>query len=185
MLLLIFVMALAGSTVYAQTDIGFKGVGGKIGLVDPEGGGGATFGLGAFADLGAIASKIHLEGNLDFWSKSFSGGGVKSSFRDIAIGGTVKYFFPLSNPSLRPFAGGGLALHFLNVDIDIPEVNIGGTTFGGSSSSTTTKIGFNIAGGVFYKMNEKVDLLAEFKYRIVSNFNQINLKIGALFYLGQ
>ncbi|MFQ5651090.1 MAG: hypothetical protein ACE5IY_14210 [bacterium] len=103
----------------------------------------------------------------------------------MAFGGTVKYIFPVSNPALRPFAGGGLALHFLNVDVDVPEVDFGGTTFGGSSSETTTKIGFNIAGGVFYKMNPKVDLIGEFKFRVVSNFNQIILRVGALFYLGQ
>ncbi len=162
---------------YAQQDIGLKGAGGKLGLVDPENVE-SVIGIGAFADLGTITPQIQLEGNLDFWSKSYKSFGAEVSFRDIFLGGTVKYMFQTSNPAWRPFAAGGLGFHFVHFKNT-------GSNFAGSvvMEQSDVKIGVDLGGGVFYLLNEQIDLLGELKYRIVSDVNQFTLQAGVLYHL--
>ena len=52
---------------YGQANIGFKGIGGKVGLVMPEDPIESTFGLGVVANLGTITPDIHLDAFIDFW----------------------------------------------------------------------------------------------------------------------
>jgi len=166
---------------YSQSGLGFFGIGGKLGLVDPENID-SVIGFGVFGDFGEIAENIRLEGNLDYWSKSYGSGDFDLSISDLAFTGTVKYVFPTSNEAFRPFAAGGLGVHFVkgkgeykgsNPYLEVSEY-----------SDTKTKIGIDLGGGVFYGISEKVDLLGELRYRLVSDVNQLTLQIGAMYKLG-
>jgi len=100
---------------FGQSD---KGLGVKIGIVDPQNLG-ATVGFGALVDLGRISSQLNLTLDLDYWAKSqksevnldFIGlpatNAFEASFRELAIGGTLKYIFPTRTSKISPFAGGG------------------------------------------------------------------------------
>lgn len=169
-------------TVNAQMDFGLKSVGARISYVNPEGIN-STIGFGGVVVLGSITPVILIEGNLDFWSKSYTSGDVKSSFRDIAVGATAKYVFPLGNQAIKPFASGGVAFHILKSEVDIPETTFYGQTFGGKSSVTDSKIGIDIGGGAAYAASDKVDVTGQLHYRIVSDFSQFVLSIGALVHL--
>ncbi len=164
------------TSVQAQPGIGFKGIGGKLGLVSPSAIS-STIGFGVFADLGTIAPNIQLEANIDYWSKSTTS---ISSFRDIAFGGIARYMFDVNNPALKPFAEGGLSLHFLKSDTD--EIDFFGQT--ANFSASTTKLGFDLGGGLLYQISPQLDLLAELKYRLVSTVNQLTLNAGVVFRLG-
>ncbi len=101
------------TAVMAQSAIGFRAVGGKLAVVDPENIE-AVVGFGAFADLGTIAPNIALEATVDYWSKSESSAfGAEASVSDLAVGGLVKYLFMEEEAPLRPFVGGGLGIHFV------------------------------------------------------------------------
>ena len=168
------IIAFCGA-IQAQSSLGFKGIGGKLGYVNPSGVS-STIGFGVFADLGTISPKIQLEANFDYWSKSTS---EISSFRDISFGGIARYLFG-SNPAVVPFAEAGLALHILSSDVE--EVTLFGQTTDFSSSST--KLGFDLGGGVLYKVSPQFDLLGEVKYRLVSTVDQLALNVGVVYRLG-
>lgn len=182
-LLVLLVVLLASSAAQAQTDIRFRGIGGTIGIYDPNNWDTAV-GIGAFADLGTLARNVGLEANIDWWSKSqdraFFLGSYKWTVRDIAFGGTVKYFFSELSPSIIPYAGGGLALHFV-------KAKLKDTTYLGNdivaAEASDTKIGLDLVGGGLLGKSDKLRFLAEVRYRIVSDWDQFVLRGGVVYYL--
>lgn len=177
-LVLVFCCA---SLASAEVDIGFKGIGGKIGLVAPSDID-ATFGLGAFVDLGTFAPQVGFEASIDYWSSGEGSGDFEVDFRDIALGARATYRFEVSNEKFKPYAGGGLSLHIFNVDT--PSVTVPGFGTVGGGSDSETKIGLDLLGGTRYTVGEKVDIIGEAMYRIVSDVGQFVVYGGAVFYFG-
>lgn len=178
----IFVFAVTKAA--AQSDLDFKGVGLEVGFVNPENID-ATVGLGVFADLGTITPQIQLETYLDYWSKSEEEFGMKVSFRDIAIGAKAKYLFKVSSNSIHPFIGGGLGIHFLNAEVTFADQDIGGFYLPGvSASDSSTELGIDLGGGFNAPVSPKMDFLTEIWIGIVSDVNQLSLKVGVLYNLG-
>ncbi len=169
-------MGVMANEAHAQGGIGLYGAGARLFYVNPEDVE-ATLGFGAFANLGQIGENMSLEAMLDFWSKSAKEAGLGASFRDLAIMGVVKYMFGTSDGQLQPYALAGAGLHFLSAEVDLG--------FLGSASNTETKIGIDAGAGVVYMLNEKMDIIAEIKYRLVSDWNQLVISVGGSFALGQ
>ena len=161
-------------------DIGFRSVGASVAYVSPENLDG-TFGFGVFADLGRITPQIGLEPRIDYWSGSQEAFGAKAEIRDVAVGARAKYYFEVKGPSIRPFAGAGLGLHFLNAKatVSVP----GFPTV--SSSSSDTKLGLDLGGGMETSLNPKVDLHFDLWYGIVSDVSQFALRFGVSRKLGR
>jgi len=180
--LLLVLFLLITSISFAQAQIGFKGVGGALGYVKPENVD-ATIGFGAVVDLGTVSQNLGLEADVDYWSKSEKAGGFESSFRDLSIVGVVKYLFALENSQIKPYALGGLGFHFFKSKVEVPDIF--GVGLGGTFEDSETKIGIDIGGGAAYGVNEKVDVFAEARYRLVSDINQFLVKVGAIFKLGK
>lgn len=180
-IVLLFTLAIGvlSSQAQAQSNIGFRTIGASLGYVSPEDLGG-TFGLGVFADLGQITPEIRLEPRVEYWSSSEESFGAKASIRDISIGARGKYFFEVANSQIRPFAGAGLGLHFLNAEasVTIP----GFPTL--SSSQSETKLGVELGGGMESSLNPKVDFHAHLWYGIVSNASQFSMRVGLSHKLG-
>lgn len=145
-------------SIGSTADIGFKGIGGKVGLVMPGGFADNTVGFGVLVDLGTIIPSLKLEACADYWSRSYSD--IASS-NVINIGPTAKYHFPISKFSA--FAGGGLVFvvaesGYYGNKIDIPVV--GGLTIPiGSSMDFITEARylinmetFLITGGIMLKL---------------------------------
>src|SRR5262245_3834049 len=122
-------------------DFGFKRIGGAIQLVSPEDID-ATFGFGAFADLGTVAPNIGLEARLDYWSHSESQFGFDASIRDITLGARGKYYFEVNHPTIRPFAGVGLGMHFLRAEVEVPT----GPTTTTTVDDSETRVGLDFGG---------------------------------------
>jgi hypothetical protein len=164
----------------AQSDLGLKSIGGTVGIVSPENLS-TTFGLGAFADWGTIAPRIGLDSRIDYWSQSSNTFGYGSSIRDVTLGARAKYYFEVSHSKLHPFAGGGLAIHFLHSEVTIPtSPGFPGMTASGSD----TKIGVDLGGGFASAVGPRTDLLAEAWYGIVSDVSQLALRVGLSYRLG-
>jgi hypothetical protein len=175
------------SATPAVAGVAFTGIGGHLDYVSPEGEGiDAVLGFGALADLGMITPVIGLEGNVDFWSKSYDFGNASSSLRLISIGATGKYYFAAEDVALRPFAGAGLALHLAkatatyNLGYDFP-----GYATSGEVSTSDSKIGIDLCGGTLYGLNDKLDLLGELRYRLVSDVNQLVVRAGIIYRMGK
>ena len=171
---------LSAHQAMAQSNIGFRAIGANLAFVSPEDLDG-TFGLGVFADLGQIAPNIGLEPNIEFWSWSDNQFGVESSIRDISVGARGKYYFEVANPKVRPFAGAGLAMHFLHAEESVSIPGFPTMTADGDD----TKLGLDIGGGISTALNAKNDFRAEAWYGIVSDVSQFALRVGISHKLGQ
>ena len=180
LLLTLALCALAAPVAMAQSSLGLKGIGGAVGYVSPEDLDG-TFSIGALADWGTITPQIGLESRIDFWSWSESMMGVESSVRDIALGARGKYYFETANPKIRPFAGAGLAIHMVNVKVDMPAQ-------GGFPAMTVeesqSKLGLDLGGGIAVPMNPRTEFLGELWYGIVSDVSQFQLRAGMCWRVG-
>ena len=170
---------MASQQAMAQSDIGFKRLGGAIGYVSPEDLDG-TFGLGVFADLGTITPEISLEPRIDYWSQSEAAFGTEFSVRDVAVGARAKYNFRTANPRLRPFAGAGLGLHFLNAEVTMEMPGFPTESY----SDTETRLGLDLGGGFATTLSPRADLLGEAWYGIVSDFSTFSLRVGLSYKLG-
>lgn len=166
--------ALAAPSAMAQSDLGFKRLGVAVGFVSPENLNG-TFSVGAFADHGTVAPHIGLESRIDYWGGSESSFGAETSVRDIAIGARGKYQFEVSGSKIRPFAGAGLALHFVHAKVTIPpQFGLPAMT----AEDSSTKLGLDLGGGMASAIGPRTDLLAEVWYGIVSDVGQFSLRVG-------
>lgn len=168
----------AAPAAMAQSNLGLKNVGIAVGFVSPENLD-ATFSFGGFADWGTIAPSIGLETRLDYWSWSETNLGFETKVSDITAGARGKYYFQTANPKVRPFAGAGLALHFMNLEVTDT------TTPSTSVSDGQTKLGLDLGGGISTPMNARTDFLAEAWYGVVSDFSQFSLRAGLSYKLGK
>lgn len=174
LVLALIVSTLAVSVASAQSNLGFKRLGVAVGFVDPEHLDG-TFSIGVFANHGTITPRIGLESRIDYWSQSQSLFGEETSFRDIAVGARGKYMFELAHSRIQPYAGAGLAFHFVHAEVTIPPTGGSpGMTIGDSS----TKLGLDLGGGFSTPIGPRVDFLGELWYGFASDVDQLSLRVG-------
>lgn len=173
LILLVAATGLLAQQAAADSSIGFRAIGGALSYVSPDNLDG-TIGFGVFADLGRIAPPVELEPRIDFWSQSQEAFGTKASVRDITLGARAKYFFDVTGTKVRPFAGGGLGFHFVRAEATVSAP--GFTPM--SVSQSETKLGLDMGGGIATGLSPKVDLHAELWYGIVSDINQLSLRMG-------
>lgn len=173
MLAAIALCTLLAQPAMAQSDLGFKRAGISVSMVSPENVD-ATFGLGAFADLGTIAPNWALESRLDWWSHSESVFGADASLSDITLGARSVYLFPTSS-TVQPFAGFGLGMHFLSAEVAVVDPF---TSTAYTVKDSETRLGVDFGGGIKTPINPSTMFHAEGWYGIVSDFNQFSLRAG-------
>jgi opacity protein-like surface antigen len=163
---LALLLAIMVTTAFAEADLGVRGAGGSLGLVDIEFG--STVGFGGLLELGQISPNVRLEANLDYWSKSYNSIWLgKYSISDLALGGTVKYDLGDEDSAARWYVGGGLGMHILSSDI-----------------VSTSRIGLDVLGGVRFGPSETMKYFGELRYRVVSDWTQTCVRAGAVFFFG-
>ena len=162
---LVFSCVLAFAAVGNAANIGLKGIGGRVGLVMPEGGADNTLGFGVVADLGTVTSQLRLEGFADYWGDSWGIAPYECSWSTVTIGGTVKYDFPIE-AAITPFVGGGAGFAISRSECDTPVITglYGTTAGGGSVSSSDTDISFHLVGGIDMPVGTNMKFTAQAKY---------------------
>jgi opacity protein-like surface antigen len=175
------------SNATAQLNFGFNGIGGKVGLIMPEGGIDNAIGFGAVADLGTFTMSsvgdIALGASLDYWAKNYS----QSSTWDwtwsvISIAAYGKYFFPMES-SFKPYAGLGLGF---DISKWKSEYNGPDPGFGFNSSLDGSESNFDLAlhlvGGATYKLSPTLDGFVEAKYT-TGGIDYFGIYVGVLYKL--
>ncbi|MFZ5433574.1 MAG: acyloxyacyl hydrolase [Calditrichota bacterium] len=171
-----FVLSLgfAGAS-YAESDIGFKGIGGRIGYVDPESEIDGTITFGVVADLGEWTDNLRWDAALTYWSTGEEAGQWEWTWSDIALRSGVKYHF--LDGEWQPYAGGGLGIHMYSIDFDGPS------TYTGWDDSET-EFGFYIVGGVSHQFNEQWKAGAELQLDWADP-DQTNIQVNVIYLLGK
>jgi hypothetical protein len=171
---------LAGGALAAShgTDIGFKGIGGHVGFVDPEWYG-STVTLGAVADLGTFVPQLHWDASLSWWSSSYDyWPGYSATLSDIVLRSGVKYHF--IQGEWEPYAGGGLGLHFYSTSVETPH----GGTYYAYHGSDDTDFGFYLVGGVAHPFTNQLTGTGE----VQLDFEDVDLftiQFGLIYQLGR
>jgi len=169
---------LVASPAMAASDLGFKRLGAAVGYVSPDNLDG-TIGFGAFVDHGTITPRLGLESRVDYWSQSEEEFGAEASISDLTIGARAKYYFPVSSTTVRPFAGGGLGLHFLSAEVSIEVPGFPPMT----AEDSSTEFGLDMGGGIVTALSPSTDLHGELWYTL-SDLDQLSLRLGLSFKLG-
>jgi hypothetical protein len=150
-----------GTAAFAKSNIGFKGVGAKIGFVGPEGGIGSTIAFGGVADLGWITPEIGLEADAVYWGKSYNTGFIYDTYdvkySQFTISAIAKYYFAQKKGAkFHPYAGGGLGMGFWK--LGYPSA----AHFTGGVSGSDLVV--SVVGGSKMALSPSMDGFAEFRY---------------------
>ncbi len=139
-------LGLACAVVGADAaDIGFKGIGGHLALSD-TGGAGSAVAFGANADMGEFIPSLAFRPSVTYWSKTYYQEWKISQFR---LNADVRYEFAV-NSSVKPYAGGGLAL---------VRTSWGGPVAYYSASGTGVSV--NLLGGATLPLTDRLDGFGE------------------------
>lgn len=177
---------LIAANASAQANLSLRGIGLKVGVVNPEDLD-AALGLGLVLDLGTIHPNIAFESYAGYWSQTEDFYGAEYGVRDFSIGAKGKYMFKTSNPTVQPYAGAGLGLHILNAHADTDAVYFGGTLLypASSVSDTETKIGLDLGGGLRIDRGSQFSFFGEGWFSVVSDISQFSLMVGAEYMFGR
>jgi opacity protein-like surface antigen len=166
----------AVSTAWAQSTsakpqsdvgLGIKGIGARLGYVDPENVSGAAV-LGLHVDAGTIVRGVHLMPYMEYWNAGVNIAGVSADMSDLEFGSNVNVDFPLQGSRMTPYLGGGLGLHFLKESSNVAN----------TPSTSDTKFGLNILGGIRNQVMPNVSIFGEARYSFVSNAAQLKFLGG-------
>jgi hypothetical protein len=119
----------------------------------------SALGFLARLDLGGYQG-VSLLPTIEYWGQSSQALGTKVSNHDVTTGLDLRY--RIGSGPTRPYAGGGVALHFLSSKIqesERPEI-----------SESSVKLGATVLGGVEFKQTESFSWFVEGKVRLVSRF---------------
>ena len=143
-----FLLSVCCTEVSAKSDIGFKGIGPRIGFVDPEGSLDGTVEFGVVFEFGEFVRQLYWDGSVSYWSTGqdwqYNNNKYDWKLSDLVFRSGVNYHF--LEGEWVPYAGGGLGLHFYSWD------------YAGSpnwANSSDTEFGFYIDGGVEHEFSEK------------------------------
>jgi opacity protein-like surface antigen len=176
---LVVLVALLVSVGSAQ-QIGLKAIGGGVGYTSfslSSGGSSESLGgfaIGAVANLGEVTQGLSLYPSVIYSSASKDVNSAKWKLSDFAVNANVKYSFKAEG--VTPYVGGGLGLNFVSSTITIP----GFLGFGGGElSSSDTKIGINLLGGVEMKFGNMTGFV-QAGYNIVSDMGHLQFLAGVM-----
>ncbi len=152
----------------SNSGLGFRGIGARIGYVDPENASG-TAALGGHIDLGQFVRNVNLVPFVEYWSAGVAG----YDRSDFTVATNVNVDFPLQGGTLIPYLGGGLGLHFLKA-----ELPPGGRLW----QDDDTKLGLHVLGGVRNQVMPNLGLFGELRFSLVDNTDQYKVMGGFTYY---
>lgn len=146
----------------ADQGFGFRGIGARAGLVDPEGAS-STITYGAHVDLGEFVPNLRVTPFVEYWSVGV--GGYDRS--DLLVATNVDWQFPLVGPKATPYVGGGLGLHFLQADRPAPFTDY-----------SNTRLGLHVQGGIRDDVMPNFSLFGELRFTFVDQADNFKLLGG-------
>lgn len=149
------------------TGLGIRGLGVRLGLVDPEDASSALM-YGVHLDAGTIVTNVHLVPSVEYWNVGSDVGIYNTDYSDLAIKLDANVDFPLQDQRLVPYLGGGLGLHRVKFDSNVPGVG----------DKSDSKLGFTVQGGMRNEFTPNLSLFGELGYAFVENANQLRLLGG-------
>jgi hypothetical protein len=119
----------------------------------------------------AVVQNLEILPTFEYWqnTSTLSSFDIKTQRRDATLGADVRWVF--NHKTWRPYAGFGLALHFLNNELRRPNLGVRNT-------EALIKGGVNALGGVNFGMTDRLGSFVELKFLGVSKYRQIKFNTG-------
>jgi len=119
-----------------------------------------------------LLDNVTIMPTLEWWRSSnhVEPYGIESTRNDNTLGVDVRYEFSMKG--MTPYAGAGLAAHFLSSRVDAPALGINNAT------KSLTKGGLAFLGGVTIPLTGRVQNFLELKYHHISDYRQLKLNWG-------
>jgi Outer membrane protein beta-barrel domain len=140
--------------------LGFRGIGARVGLVDPEDAS-STITFGVHADLGEFIPNLRITPLAEYWSVGVSG----YDHSDLMIGTNADWAFPLVGPKVTPYAGGGVGLHFISYDKP-------------GDNYKNSRLGLHVQGGLRDEVMPNLNLFGELRFTFVRQADNFKLLGG-------
>ena len=172
-----FILLMLVSATFGQSNLGSFGVGGKIGIVDPEGNANLTFAFGGIVDFGTIITNLGIEADFTHWSRTQSLGEYTSKISSSCLAFIVKYYFLPESKKLRPYVGAGFGLSRERKSVAwiLPVAT--------ETSETSFDLSTHVVGGLKQSLSSKIIGFAELRYSEATNFDYWGLFVGVIFKL--
>lgn len=150
------------TTQKPDESFGFRGIGVRAGLVDPENAS-STIMYGVHVDLGEFVPNLRITPFAEYWSVGVSG----ADRSDFVVASDVDWQFPLIGPKVTPYAGAGLGLHFLKANYQAPTPDF-----------SKTRLGLHVEGGVRDEVMPNLSLFGELRFTFVDAADNFKLLGG-------
>ena len=161
----------------AQPDIGLKGIGPRLGYVDPETSLDGALEFGLDFQLGEWVPQLKWDASISYWSSgqdwSYGGRGYEWSLNDLAFRTGVNYHFLPGD--WQPYAGGGIGLHMYSWDYAGAP---------GLADNDDSEFGFYIDGGVHHQFNTQWSGQAQLQLDF-ADVDQTQIMLQAIYHLGK
>ena len=125
-----------------------------------------------------INKNIDLTGTLGYISWGYSDFDGSFSTIPLLFGG--RYSFDVGG-TITPYAAAELGFHFTSASIEIPTYNIGGVTYGGTTSASSTEFGLGFGGGAYFQVSENIVIDGNLQFNIVGSGNYFGIRAGVVF----
>ena len=158
-----------------EAGLGIKGIGVRLGVVDPENASTAVT-YGVHVDAGQLVKGLHLIPSLEYWNVGTDLGGISADVNDLSVRLAANFDFPLQGQRYTPYLGGAFGYHHVNGETNAPVApNTPDPNF------SKDKFGFDLQGGVRNQFTPNLSMFGELGYSFVSDAAQLRL-IGGLTY---
>ena len=140
------------ATVFQQGQSSFSGLGIRFRIQDPR-----------------LIENLDFLPSVEYWrnSTTISTFGLHAVRRDATLGVDMRYLLP--GEAWRPYAGAGVAVHFLSSQVEFA---------GNDSHDSLTKGGFTLLGGVAFGTKSRLGNFIEVKGHFVPGYRQLKLNMG-------
>jgi len=163
------------SQAQGQAGLGLKGIGVRLGLVDPEDASSALM-YGVHVDAGQLVRGLHLVPSVEYWNVGSDVSGYHLDVNDFSIRLALNFDFPLQGQRFTPYLGGAFGYHHVQAETNIPPAP-------GSPDPNYSddKFGFDVQGGARNQFTPNLSMFGELGYSFVSDASQLRL-LGGLTY---
>lgn len=121
---------------------------------------------------GALVPNVEIMPNVEFWQNvsRVSLFGLRTTRSDASLGCAVRWTFQRDH--WQPYLGAGLAVHFLNENVDAPSLDVN------DQHDSRSLGGYTLLGGVTFTMTDRLSNFLEIEHHGVSHYRQLKVNTG-------
>jgi len=125
----------------------------------------------------SLSKHIEIMPTIEWWrnSNSIKPYDIQTTRKDATLGVDARWNF--GGATFKPYAGAGIALHFLSNRVSAPSLGLNNAT------DSVTKGGLALLGGVSFALSGRFENFLDLKYHHVTDYRQLKINWGITYNL--